>query len=609
VLRPPILIFFLIGIINAINAQDPAVVFGNITLKDFEIKNTLDSNASAIVLYEKGITNDAFSYHARIKILKADGLGWANVRMQYRSRYGEASVEGATYNLENGEIEVSKLETQSVFKLRELENPDQLNFAMPNVRVGSIIEYRYKITDSFYVNWEFQKTIPVLWSEYTRSLLLQNTVLRGNIPFTISEDVKEGRRWVIANIPSFKEEPNMLDPNDHLSSLDFFYPNGNWEEINRKLLSHPKFGPIVNGDYIDGNLVKKIIHGIDVPLLKIKFIMNFIKQNVRWNGQEDLLADHPDDILKRKYGSSGDVNLLLIGMLQKAGIKAEPILISTRENGVVHKEITNIDQFNYVICQAIIDNTKVLLDATEKFLPYDVLPVSCLNHYGMIVNNNREKNGQWIEINYKAKEKTVLDASMSLKDDGSFEGQLVSINEGYAALSSRKKITKGEDEYFKEAVKDKTWQLNKTEIDGLNDIYGPLKITYNLSIFDHSSNSNNLLYFNPFFNLSEEKNPFVEKERKHPIDFGVPIDKVYVSTIVIPDAYVIEQLPEKKAFILPGGFGKYLYNITVVGNKITISCIFSITKTIFLPNEYPFLRELYSIYIAKQSEQIILRHK
>jgi hypothetical protein len=609
-LRPPLLLFFLLFAICSSYAQEPAVTFGKITFEDFKVINTLDSGASAIVLYEKGVTDDnKFTYHIRIKILKSDGVKWGSVRLQYRSHSGEAKVEGATYNLDHDSIVTSKLETQSIFKLREIKHPAQLNFALPNVKVGSIIEYQYEISVPLYINWVFQKSIPVLWSEYIRAFSISRNVVRGDIPVTIYNNNYNGNeRWVIANIPSFKEEPNMFDPKDNLSRLEFLDWDKSWVNLNRSLLNYPGFGSIINGGYIDDNLVKQIISGTNYAIVKVKFIVNYIKHNIVWNGQEDFLADLPIDILTRKYGSSGDINLMLIGMLRKAGVKAEPVLLSTRGNGIVHKEITDLEQFNYVICQATIDTTKVLLDATEKLLPYNVLPTACLNYIGMVVNVKEEK-GQWITIDYKAKKKTTTDATMSLKDDGTFEGQLVSIREGYDAFSARKSISKGEAEFFKNELKGKTWQVSKTDVEGLNDINIPLKITYNLSAPDHSSASKNLLYFNPFFNLAEETNPFLEQERKYPIDFGVPIEKVYLSNITIPDGYTIEHLPEKKAFILQTGFGKYFYNVSVVGNRISISSKFSITKTVFLPAEYPFLRELYSVYIAKQSEQIVLvRH-
>ena len=48
---------------------------------------------------------------------------------------------------------------------------DITKVTMPNVKVGSVIEITYKVRSDFIFNfqdWEFQSTIPTVWSEYQR---------------------------------------------------------------------------------------------------------------------------------------------------------------------------------------------------------------------------------------------------------------------------------------------------------------------------------------------------------------------------------------------------------------------------------------------------------
>jgi len=45
---------------------------------------------------------------------------------------------------------------------------------MPDVRIGSVIEYSYKILSPYIFNlrnWAFQNTIPVMYSEYSTSMV------------------------------------------------------------------------------------------------------------------------------------------------------------------------------------------------------------------------------------------------------------------------------------------------------------------------------------------------------------------------------------------------------------------------------------------------------
>ena len=60
--------------------------------------------------------------------------------------------------------------TMSQSELKDALLPKVKKFAMPNVQVGSIIEYKYSIETPYKFNlkdWEFQRKIPTIYSEYT----------------------------------------------------------------------------------------------------------------------------------------------------------------------------------------------------------------------------------------------------------------------------------------------------------------------------------------------------------------------------------------------------------------------------------------------------------
>jgi hypothetical protein len=591
-------------------AQEKKIVFGEVTPADFHIENKLDSAADAIMLYEKGETSNDFTYHARIKILTNAGVDrFASIKLIYYSRFGKASVEGFTYNLADNKIISSRLENTGVFKLNSIEREDQLNFAMPNVRVGSIIEYRYKISDPFTVNWAFQQDIPVLWSEYVRNRTEHaKYIIRGTTKLTQFEEKLKGQyqRWVMTHLAAFKDEPDIFDKPAYISRLEFFYPLKSWGFIRAGLLRMEQFGLAANGDEITDEVLNKIIYGIDNPILKMKFITAYIKENVKWSGVQDFWADSPTDVLSRKRGTSGDINILLCAMLKRAGLKTDLIILSTRENGLVHQDLINIEQFNYVICRVTIDNITFLVDATEKLLPFDVLPERCLNHFGLLIDEKKENT--WVEIKPNAKSKTAVSCDFILQADGILQGTKVVKSEGYDAADQRE-LLHNEEKFFKDILSEKPWELKRRSVEGFKDIYSPLKVTYDLVVTNHAVLSSDLIYFNPFFNFHDTRNPYPSHERKYPIDLGMAKENVYLATITIPDSYEIEQLPEKKAFVLPEGAGKFIYSISAMGSKITLSCLFLINKTLFDAEEYSLLREIYNIYISKQSEQIVLKKK
>lgn len=161
------------------------IKFGGVTEKDFATKiYSIDSNANAVVIADIGYCsldgNDkgwfsAVSKHfKRVHILNKNGYDIANVSIELYSN-GEAEekldkLKAVTYNLENGKVVETKLDTKSsVFEDRIDKNYKIKKFTFPNIKEGSIIEFEYT-TISDFINsldpWEFQGAYPRLWSEF-----------------------------------------------------------------------------------------------------------------------------------------------------------------------------------------------------------------------------------------------------------------------------------------------------------------------------------------------------------------------------------------------------------------------------------------------------------
>ena len=101
----------------------------------------------------------------------------------------------------------------------------------------------------------------------------------------------------------------------------------------------------------------------------------------------------------------------------------------------------------------------------------------------------------------------------------------------------------------------------------------------------------------------------LQEKRNYPVDFGHSFDEMYLAKIVIPEGYVIDELPKAKIFGLPENAAKYSYNVAQMGNTISITSSLNINKGLFTQDEYPGLREFYGLMVAKQSEQIVLKRK
>lgn len=177
------LIILLILSSNIFFAQK--IELGKVTIEELKEKqHPKDSSAVAAYVFNKGKTyfqytqDDGFSLitdvEVKIKIYKKEGYDWANKAIRYYignsgSKENVIFNKAATYNLVNGAIEKTKLKNEGEFTENVNKYWNVKKITMPNVKEGSIIEYSYTIKSPFISNltdWDFQKSIPVNYSEY-----------------------------------------------------------------------------------------------------------------------------------------------------------------------------------------------------------------------------------------------------------------------------------------------------------------------------------------------------------------------------------------------------------------------------------------------------------
>ncbi len=627
-------------------AQKSPAKFGEVSFD--ELKMTVydrDSSASAVVLFDYGnayisvgnYIRLVFERHVRIKILKREGLEWANgsiLLYHSGSSYEKVnSLRASTYNLEEGKIVESKMTEESIFEEKFNRYFDQEKFTLPNVKEGSVIEYTYKIASEFYTNfpnWQFQRTIPVIHSEYWAVIpkkFIYERYMQGYVPitnYTSEEKFQFGQNvtahhWTARDIPAFKQEPYMTCEDDYISRINFAlshinYTNaptqeimGSWQKYNDDLMRDSEFGKLILGSTFLKEKTEEVIKDMTDPMQKIAALVNYVKQNVEWDGTEDKYPDNFKKVLEKKKGTAADINMLLTVMLAKAGFYVDPVLISTRDHGFVRQQYPMAKQFNYVICGLRLDGNTILLDATEKYLPFNVIPSRCLNGQGLVISNSHHG---WIDIVSKAKSKTTVMADFILADDGVLKGKLNFTRDGYDAHEMREEYhAKGEEEYVKTYTASKPWQFEKTVFQDLKEFEKSVKEIHDVVLNEHVTQNGSVMYLNPFVVPQIATNPFTQEVRVYPVDYGNAQEQVYICKIKIPDGYQVDELPKSRVIGLPGNAGRYTYNASTVGNVINITSNFQINKSLFPQDEYSLLKEFYNQVVAKQDEQIVIKKK
>ena len=634
-------------------AQTHGFPFGQFSYRELEMKTYApDTAATAVVLDEFGEAHIddikfvlVFRYHAKIKILKQAGIAYADFSIPMykgdKSKEFVVSVNATTFNMENGSVRETKFDPQNLFTENKSKYYDIKKFALPNVRVGSVIEVEYVLESPFIRNfrsWEFQSDYPKIHSEYWAVIPANyqyNISLRGFFKLSKNEhgvirdcfsvagagkaDCNE-YKYAMSDIPAFKEEDYMTAKSNFLAALNFElaeikYFDGRvdkltreWKDAEEELRKDSKFGiQLKRGKDIVDQHIEQQIAGETDPLIKAQKIYEFIKGWYRW---DKVYGEYSEFGIKKafdnKIGNVGDINLSLIAALKYAGLDAQPILLSTRANGLLTELYPVLSEFNYVIAKLNIQEKVYLLDATEDLLSFGLIPERCLNGKGRVLG---DKESYWFELKAPEREKNVSVQTLVLGDDGILRGTIQNTYFGYEAMNQRTKFHSygGEKEFVAHLSKTAPGlEIKGYRFENVDDLAKPMSLHLDIEMEAHSGKVSNFL-LNPFILGRWEGNPFKSSERLYPVDFGAPLEEIVVLNLTYPASFEMVDAPERVALALPDAGGRYVFDVKQRDNTILINSALLINKTVFTSHEYHFLKELFGRYIAVQQADLLFK--
>lgn len=630
--------------------------FGEVLLKDFEMKKyDKDTTASAVVLREYGRTYISSSpvklihqYHVRIKIFNTNGIKHGNVSiMLHKSdseRFEKAfDIEGVTQTMNpGGNYTISQLDKKQVFKENYNKYWDIVKFALPNVQEGSIIEYKYQIESPYIYNyrkWEFQSDIPKIHSEYLAKIPANynyNIALRGYLKlnkvdshlekecFTPGGGFKadcSNMTYIMKDVPAFLEEDYMIAPSNFKSAIyfelkDYTSYTGakvavtkEWKDIDHELKTHESFGKQFHKKKYFKDELPLIMNGKSDDMEKAHAIYRYIQNRFKWNGYYGKYSDEGiKKALSKNSGNVGDINLALIAALNEAGLNAEPVILSTRENGIVNKLFPVMSEFNYIVCKLDINDATYMLDATDPLLPFGLLPLRCINDQGRVISMS--KPSYWIDLKASQKEMRFYIVDLVLDNDGKLKGKMEISSAGYEGLKKRKKIKSFSTiEEYVEDLDDRMSKVKiiKADIANLDNVEGPLTESYEIEINVYDNLNYERLFFNPFIVDRVTDNPFKLAERTYPVDWGAPSKAGISLKIRFPEQFILQSKPEPVAVLLPAKGGKFLSEVNITNSMLIMNQIIEFNKSVYGPDEYPYLKELYNKIIQSQTFDVVFR--
>ena len=605
--------------------------------------------------------------YVRVKLYTKEGFDFATFKLPYvRPESGKSerisSIKAVTYNLnEKGKIVEDKVSKKYIFDETTSKFRHVKRITFPNLKEGSVIELKYTMTSPYtdYIDdLQFQYGIPVKklaievetpeWLIFAKknkgyylispvetvrngSITIRNKVRTttreaGPVGTTVGSTYDNNEIDLAFNISKYEAEniPALKDNEPYVGSAYAYrggvkyelvgtkYPNTvpksfskSWDDVTKQIYKSNSFGKELEKNNYYKKDIDALIANSNVNLEKLAMIFQYVKSNIKWNG---YTSKYTNDGVRKAYldktGNSAEINLMLTSMLRYAGLNANPVLVSTKGNGV--PLFPTIKGFDYVVSGIkLADNSMVLLDATEPYSMPNQLPARALNWNGRLVTKTGEST--WVNLNsskHAAEENMVM---IKISDELEVTGFTRTIFDNFDAQRFRIRYNHIKDEDLIERFEEN----NNLEVDDFklvnqDNLAKPVVRNVKFTSEDLLETIGNKLYIEPSLFLTKRSNPFKLEERKYPVDFTSAFKETNKVTIQIPNGYAIETVPEQLAIALPDNLGFFKYQVINGGNKIKLVSLLQVNSAMVPPQYYQALKDFYSKLVKKETEKIVL---
>jgi len=620
--------------------------FGKVSKEELTEKVCpIDSSAHAAILYQNRntyFTTDGSGpvlhteVQKRIKIYDKKGFENATQTINLFDPRGRGEsvgrIKAYTYNLEGKKIVKTSLDKDQIFKDRVSYNYKQIKFTMPNVKEGTVIEFKYRIISPYIWNIDefvLQRDIPIKKVEAilkTPEWFAFNSTSKGYLQFYPKKRLENSpeyetmvvNEYKLNNVPALKEE-SYVDNMDNYRAGALFelvsiqipgqvYRNyaQTWGEVARTIGSSDDYKNQLDKTNSFDDELDELLVDTSNEVEKMEKIFKYVKDKIKWNGLDGKSFFHGiRKALKEKKGNTADINLTLVAMLRYAGIKANPVVISTKDNIIPF--FPTVDRLNYVVAYAVINEKKYFLDATDEFSDINVLPVKDYNWRGILIDN---PNSVWDEIYLNEPSLAVSNYAIkaNLNADGTIEGSFDSSYTKHKAFELRKSFKDKDLDDFITTREDKfdNIEISEYELKNTDTYKGEVKESFNFFKEEGADIINDKIYIQPFMFLKIKENPFKLEKRQFPIDFGYPFLNRYLVSIDIPEGYAPETELSPIIMKIPNNLGEFKFYPNFVGNKLSLMINYKINKAVVGAEYYLFIKEFFNQMIQKESEQIVL---
>src|SRR6476646_6265862 len=621
-----------------------------ITAQDREIKDVPgDPGASAIQLFFADYRDDdvryQFFYH-RIKILTEEGRKYANIEIPILPWYHFDGVKARTIHPDGSIVEFTgKPFEKTIARTRDVKFLAQ-TLTMPDVTVGSIIEYKYRYSwerFTFDTTWSMQHDLFTVkencWLQghskqlQTSGYLIgQGTrlayVVYGNVP--APHRTKGGAIEVeVENEPSFKAEEYAPPAGDLKPIVRFFYggnelisPEAFWQQFGRSRFEESERF-IGNRDSIR-SAASAAIGGETDPEKKLHKLysraqatrnLSFERRRTKQEDKKEQLKpnENAGDVLDRGYGTHNDSTRLFVALARGAGFDAQVVRAPNRKEFFFKPNYLVAGQLASELAVVTLNGNDLFLDPGTEFCPFGLVRWIHTSDKGLKLDKT---GGTFVTVPPAASDKSQLRriARVELGPDGTLKGTLDVEIKGNAALEHRLWAIQEDEAGRRKGMEDeaKEW-LPEGAIATLDSMQGwesteePLQVRYKIEVPSFASSAGKrLLIPAALFRTTKQKQAFQHKERKYAVYFPFAYNEMDNVILQVPDGYTAESVPVAQDVKLSST--RFVTARSFANNQFVSKRALVVNGIIFRLSEYPELKGFFDKVQGADEEQLVLQN-
>jgi len=603
---------------------------------------------AAVLLYREEIVDDdngTWSYYSRIKILTQAGRDrYSDISIEYPSQgsddnFNITSVAGRTIHPDGTVIPFPGKPYDRLVEKSSSETTREKVLALPDVQVGSIIEYRYTMhladTVSFartFIPTFYAQTNSFARAEHFQWHTNQSQIhLTSSLPGGVSAiKIKQGEEQTytidLANVLPVPDEPEM-PPLSSLVQKVVFYTDLP-DTIRNAQDFWDRYGTFWSRDIDEfigppsklAAAAAEITAGASTPEDKLRKLYAAVQQMENTNfsrersARENKVIGVSDpksarDVLQQKRGDDIQLTLLFVGLARAIGMKAYIMAVANRDISHFESQLMTFQQLNDDVAIVELNNQEILLDPAEPLCPFGQL----LWTHALAGGLRQTATGVALArspLPAAKDSETRRVANLILDDTGHESGTVDMCFQGAPALRWRQNTLLGDEaalhqdleKYLLDLIT-KGSDVALTSVENLHDANKPLVVHFKVS--GPLANFTGKSSFVPaqFFEVNDTP-LFPAATRTLPIEFSYPESFHDAVWIKFPASWQIDTAPPAETDIVPKTIGCD-YRVQISPTAIILRRDFVLGSINLEPSRYSDLRSFYEKVVTRDHASVL----